>query len=85
MSRTIRADGDRWAVRIGERPPAPDLQQVLFFCRTTDQRPYRVVEVPADQVPDAEALEALSGDQLQELFRASRSMDFPRSYPSYAP
>ncbi len=85
MSRSIKADGDTWTVRVGERPPSPDVRHVLFFCRTTDQRPYRVVEVPADRVADGDAVDRLSDDDLRELFAASRSMDYPRSYPVYRP
>ncbi len=79
----LKADGDTWAVRVGERPPAPDRRHLIFLCRTTDQRPYRVVEVPASRVPDAEALAGLPEDELAALFAASRSMDFPRSWPTY--
>lgn len=80
MTRRIRADGDRWRVRLGSESAGPDLQTVLFFCETTGQRPYRVVEVPRDRLPGPEALEALSEGDLSELFQASRSLDFPRSY-----
>lgn len=83
MGRSIKADGDTWTVRVGERPPSPDVRHLLFFCRTTDQRPYRVVEVSADRVADGEALDRLSDDELRELFAASRSMDYPRSWPAY--
>jgi len=53
---------------------------VLFFCETSGQRPYRVVEVPRDRIDGPEELEALSERELMELFRASRSLDFPRTY-----
>ena len=80
MTQKIRADGDRWRVRMGTEPPGPDLQAVLFFCETSGQRPYRVVEVSRERVPDAGALEALPAGELRKLFEASRSLDFPRSY-----
>ncbi|MFQ5678169.1 MAG: hypothetical protein ACE5HP_01760 [Gemmatimonadota bacterium] len=79
--RKIRADGDTWVVRLGERPPSPDRQVVLFFCRSTDQRPYRVVEVERGDLPDEAALNRLSRRELEILFEGSRSMDFPRSFP----
>lgn len=82
--RKLRADGDRWRVQLGERPPSPDVQLVLFFCLTTDQRPYRVVEVPRERLPDDGALALLGKEKLKELFRASRSMDFPRGFPTYS-
>lgn len=80
MSRRIRADGDRWRVRLGQQASGPDVRTVLFFCETTGQRPYRVVEVPRDRIDGPEELEALSERELMELFRASRSLDFPRTY-----
>lgn len=80
--RTLRADGDTWSVRLAERPPSDDTQAVLFFCVTADQRPYRVVEVPREHLPDRGALAKLSRAELEELFSASQSMDFPRTFPT---
>lgn len=74
MARKIKADGDTWVVRVGERREAPGVTTVLFFCKTTDQRPYRVAEVPDDRVADASDLEALSEREILELFRSSGSM-----------
>lgn len=74
MARTIEADGDRWVVRVGERREAPGTTTVLFFCETTDQRPYRVAEVSEERVADADDLEALSERELTELYRGSGSM-----------
>lgn len=74
MARKIEADGDTWVVRVGERREAPGVTTVLFFCETTDQRPYRVAEVPDDRVAGADDLEALSERELTELFRESGSM-----------
>lgn len=82
--RKIKADGDTWSVRLAERPEAGATRTVLFFCVTTDQRPYRVAQVPGDRIPDASTLERLSDAELEELFAASRSMDFPRGYERYA-
>lgn len=79
----VRADGDTWAVRMGDRAPDQECRLVLFFCETTDQRPYRVVEVPSERIADAEALESLDERALRELFDASSSMGTPRSYPTY--
>lgn len=80
MEREIRADGDIWTVRLSRERPGPESRAILFFPRTTSQRPYRVVEVPEERMEGEEALAALSDDELRELFRASRSMDFPKSY-----
>lgn len=82
--RKIKADGDRWAARLSETPPSPDVQAVVFFCVSTGQRPYRVVEVSREALPDEKALEGLSREKLEELFRDSRSMGFPHSFPNPA-
>lgn len=80
MERIIRADGDRWAVRLSDRSSGEDVSALVFFCRTTDQRPYRVVEVSRDRLADESDLEAFSEKELRNLFDASRSMDFPHEY-----
>lgn len=83
MSRTLKAEGDRWTARLGEA--RGERRPVLFFCTTTDQRPYRVVEVEASRFASDDDLEALGGDELGKLFEASRSMGAPRGYPTYPP
>jgi len=83
MSQTIRAAGDTWEVRLGERPPASGRQLVMFFCTSTSQRPYRVADVSRDAVPDADALSRLRARELRALFDTSLSMDVPRGYPTY--
>ena len=80
MTREIRADGDRWRVRLSAEPPAPGTRTLVFFPVTCDQRPFRVVEVPEERVGGEEALEALSDRELRELFDEASSMGFPRSY-----
>ncbi len=82
MRRKMKADGDTWSVRLGERS-GPEEQTLLFFCLTTSQRPYRVLQIPRERLPGEAALEALSADELKELFAASGSMDFPRNYHGY--
>lgn len=81
--RKIRAAGDTWSVRLAGRPSADGSRAVLFFCVTTDQRPYRVLQVPPDRLADEETLERLSDAELRELFAESGSMDFPRNYHLY--
>lgn len=83
--RQIRADGDRWSARLARGPSPGEPQVVLFFCLTTDQRPYRVVEVPRERIPDDDALLALPAAELEELFESSGSMDFPRNYHTRTP
>ncbi len=75
---TIKADGDRWKVRLGRDRRRPGTKVVLFFCETTDQRPYRVVEVPEDRFSSQDDIEKLSRRELMALFRASTSLDVPR-------
>lgn len=76
----IRVDGDRWKVRMSRERAGPGKRAVVFFPQTTDQRPYRVVEVPTERVGSAEALASLSDRELEELFHEARSMGFPGSY-----
>lgn len=81
MSATLKAAGDTWTARPGEAKGGR--RPVLFFCTTTDQRPYRVVEVDASRIGSQEDLLALGRDGLRKLFEASRSMGAPREYPTY--
>ncbi len=50
---------------------------ILFFCETTDQRPYRVVEVDADRFSSQDDVERLSRKELRELYRRSSSLLVP--------
>ena len=83
MDRKITASGDTWTVRLGTEPTGPDVQVVMFFCATTSQRPYRVVEVPKDELAGPDEFAGLSESDLQSLFEASRSMGFPPEFPTY--
>lgn len=74
----IKADRDRWKVRLGEDRPRPGIRVVLFFCETTGQRPYRVVEVPEDRFGSQEDIDRLTPAELAELYRDSHSLDFPK-------
>lgn len=80
MAREIRIDGDRWRVKLGEELPRAGRRAILFFPITSDQRPYRVVEVEEDRVSGPTALAALSERELLRLFRESSSLGAPRSY-----
>lgn len=79
MTATIKADGDTWRARLGG---AGDERVVLFFCVTTDQRPYRVVPVGTRFASDEE-LARLSAEELGDLFERSSSMGAPTAYPTY--
>lgn len=80
MAREIRIDGDVWKVHLSKHPPHPGVQAVVFFPVTSDQRPYRVVEVSEDRIAAEEDLEAVSDRELQEMYDGSSSMGYPHSY-----
>lgn len=73
MRDELRIDGDTWRVTT-----APDdgraVRTVVFHCVSNSQRPYRVVEVPADV--HAGRSSELSEGELGELFARSQTMDF---------
>ncbi len=75
----IKAQGDTWRAEIAEEGGE---RVVVFFCTSTDQRPYRVVRVDADQYAGSD-FEDITEEALEALFEASRSMGIPREYPSY--
>ncbi len=77
MAKNLSADGDTWRARLGLEVPREGMRTVLFFCTSNGQRPYRVVEVPGEQVPDAGALDGIGDSQLAELFARSVSMGVP--------
>ncbi len=77
----IKAEGDVWRAELAEEAGE---RVVLFFCQSTDQRPYRVVRLDADRSGGSEALEEMSEEELRDLFEASRSMGIPRDYPTYS-
>jgi len=79
VSVTIKADGDTWRGRLGG---SGDSRVVVFFCVTTDQRPYRVVPVGGGVASEAD-LEGLGGAEVEGLFARSRSMGAPTDYPTY--
>ncbi len=82
MSARLKADGDTWEARLGERRGSE--AALVFFCRTTDQRPWRVVPVDAERFPTEADVDRLPEKELRDLFGASRSMGVPRDYPTYS-
>jgi hypothetical protein len=79
VSATIKADGDTWRAESGGEGAS---RALVFFCESTNQRPYRVVAIDdRDGLP--EEIDQLSADQLRDLFDRSRSMGAPTSYPTY--
>lgn len=83
MTRHIQAEEDRWAVRLASERPEPGQRAIIFFCETTDQRPYRVATVEEGRVSSTEGLEALSEHELQELFASAQSMGRTTSRASW--
>lgn len=76
----IRIDGDRWKVRLSRQRSGPGRRAVVFFPVTSDQRPYRVVEVDEDRISGDDPLGALSDQELRAMYHEGSSMGFPRSY-----
>ncbi len=74
---SIKVDGDRWTVRLGEDRRRAGVRVVLFFCEPTGQRPYRIVEVPDERFASQDDLERLSRAELLELYQNSTSLDSP--------
>lgn len=74
----LKADGDRWRVRLGEDRRRPGVRVVLFFCESTTQRPYRVAEVPEDSFASQEDLDRLATSELKKLYDQSFSLDYPK-------
>ncbi len=78
MRATIKAGGDTWRAEVENQGGDAT---VVFFCETTNQRPYRVVRAGGPMGDDE--LSALSADDLRGLFERSRSMGAPIEYPTY--
>lgn len=81
MSTRIKAEGDVWRAELADEGGE---RVVVFFCQSTDQRPYRVVRLDPDRHGGSEALEEMSEEDLRSLFETSRSMGIPRDYPTYS-
>ena len=77
----IKAEGDVWRAELADEGGE---RVVVFFCQSTDQRPYRVVRLDPDRYGASEVLEEISEEDLRSLFEASRSMGIPRDYPTYS-
>ncbi|MCY3600334.1 MAG: hypothetical protein OXN85_10250 [Gemmatimonadetes bacterium] len=81
MSMRIKAEGDVWRAELAEEDGA---RVVVFFCQSTDQRPYRVVRLDPDRYGESETPAEIPEEELRSLFEASRSMGIPRDYPTYS-
>ena len=69
MADRLKADGDTWRPVLNESGGERNL---VFFCDSNGQRPYRVVVIEESLTEDG--LAALSDDALRALFDRSGSM-----------
>jgi hypothetical protein len=73
MKRTYEIDGSEWAVTVDRQAAHPGMHAIVFHCVSDGQRPYRVLEVPADSGTDPDRL---SERELRELFGNAHTLDF---------
>lgn len=79
MGKTLKAEGDTWRVRLGGPSARAGHRNLLFFCESNGQRPYRVVEIPDDGSEGDALLARLGQKELDALFDASTSLGAPAS------
>ncbi len=79
MSKTLKAEGDTWRIKLGGPSYRDGHRNLLFFCESNGQRPYRVVEVPDDGSDGDAMLDRLGTKDLEALFDASVSLGVPAS------
>lgn len=79
MASRIKADNDTWSAQLGASD-REGYRTVIFFCASNGQRPYRVIEVPADRFGSQADLDRLSEGDLRDLFAGTTSMGAPRTY-----
>ena len=75
----MKADGDTWRVRLGGPSAREGPRNLMFFCASNGQRPYRVVEIPDDGSEGDALLERIGQQELDALFDASTSLGVPAS------
>jgi hypothetical protein len=80
VSAKIKADEDTWRAELAEDATGPI---IIFFCTTTNQRPYRVVEIESTRAASSLDPQDFSEEELRTLFDASRSLGAPKHYPRY--
>ena len=71
----IEADGETWEARLDTHVAHEGLRAIVFSCTSNPSRPYHVVELPADELPTADRLEALPQGRLAQLFLDSDPLD----------
>jgi hypothetical protein len=75
MRDMLHADGDTWLVTADQHDARRAVRTLVFHCVSNSQRPYRVLEVPAEVLPERQ-VDALSSAELAELFDRSHVMDY---------
>lgn len=76
MERSYETDGDTWRVYLGEDRPHPGVLPVIFYCDSNSSNGWRVVEVPAAELPGTDPLAGLSVSELEDLFSRAQPFDF---------
>lgn len=77
MERPIEMDGDRWIATVDRRSAHPGMHAVVFHCVSDGQRPYRVIEVPADESREGSDT-GFNERELKEMFSNAHTMDYSR-------
>ena len=75
MARYIEMEGDRWVATVDRQTAHPGMHALVFNCVSDSQRPYRVVEIPAEE-SDQRTTPEFSERELRELFGNTQTMDF---------
>lgn len=76
MSSRIKANGEKWDVRLSREEPHAGVTSVIFRCATNSSFGWRVVEVPAGQYESPEQIDELPEAELRALFDRSQPFDY---------
>jgi len=77
MERYIDVEGDRWIATVDRQAAHPGMHALVFHCVSDAQRPYRVIEIPAEREGGSEK-PGFSERDLRELFSNAQIMDYSR-------
>ena len=75
MAHYFNMDGDRWVATVDRQAAHPGMHALVFTCVSDPQRPYRVIEIPADD-REGPAPPDFSERELRDLFGSSQTMDY---------
>jgi len=85
MADRFDLDGDSWEIGVEEHGPRPGTRAIVFHCVTNPQRPYRVVEIGADEYAEGDSIDK---HRAAAWFDRSQVMDFshdPEATPDQPP